>query len=247
MDYPFSFGSRPEVRLFLLIQLAGAMLWCADVLVFGLTALPAILPVIAWSAIAARRWHTGRWWQIIHALFPVLVYLATQLELSPGWYLLAFGLCWLVFGQVASSGVPLYLSNRPALELLSERIPQNVNFLDVGAGTGTVLACLARTRPDLALSGIEHAWLPWLVGRLRLPASVDWQRGDYRLSSFSKVDVLYAFLSPVPMRDLWQKARQEMRTGSWFISNTFEVPGEEPDEIIELNDWKRGRLLLWRM
>jgi hypothetical protein len=110
-----------------------------------------------------------------------------------------------------------------------------------------VLAALRRARPDLLLSGIEHAWLPWLVGRLRLPKDVSWRCDDYRHISFADTDLLYAFLSPLPMADLWQKAQREMKPGSLFISNTFSVPGQVPDQIIELNDWKRGRLLLWRM
>ncbi|SFN22186.1 hypothetical protein SAMN05660284_00897 [Formivibrio citricus] len=246
MGQSFFFSQRPQVRRFLLIQLVGALFWLSGVLL-DMSASAALLPAILWSVTASLRWQAGRWWLVIHALFAPLVFFASQLDLAPGWYLLAFGISWLVFGHVASSGVPLYLSNRQALTWLSEQLPHGASFMDVGAGTGTVLAWLARTRPDLSLSGIEHAWLPWLIGKLRLSASVDWQRGDYRRVSFAGVDVLYAFLSPVPMLELWQKARQEMRAGSWFISNTFEVPGEEPDEIIELNDWKHGRLLLWRM
>lgn len=247
MRYSFLFDQRPDVWRFLLIQAIGTLFWCVSVFALKLTAVVALAPASLWGILAARHWHAGRWWQIIHVIFLPLVYFAVWLDIAPGWYLLAFGICWLVFGHVASSGVPLYLSNRQALNLLSERIPQNACFLDVGAGTGTVLAYLEKARPDLVLSGIEHAWLPWLIGKLRLPASLIWQRGDYRRISFSKVDVLYAFLSPIPMLDLWQKARQEMPSGSWFISNTFEVPGEVPHEIIELNDWKRGRLLLWRI
>ena len=247
MAYLSCFGHRPDVRRFLWIQLFGALIWGGGVHFLGLNTVLALLPVCLWGLMAARFWHTGAWWLVIHVLFPPMVYGATQFDLAPGWYLLAFCICWLVFGQVASSGVPLYLSNRQALTLLSERIPQNACFLDVGAGTGTVLVWLAKVRNDLVLTGIEHAWLPWLAGKLRLPNSVIWRHGDYRAISFADIDVLYAFLSPIPMPELWQKARQEMKPGSCFISNTFEVPGQIPDEIIELNDWKRGRLLLWRM
>lgn len=242
-----AFCFRPEVRSFLLIQLAGGFLYGLARFYCGWNTWLSLSLVMAWGILAARFWHAGSWWLGIHALFPWLAYGAFRLDISPGWYLLAFVFCWLIFGQVARSGVPLYLSNRQALDSLREHLPEGVSFLDVGAGTGTVLASLARTRSDLALKGVEHAWLPWLVGKYRLPSSVDWQRGDYRTLSFANVDVLYAFLSPLPMPDLWQKARQEMKPGSWLISNTFEIPGQKPDEIIELNDWKQGRLLIWRI
>jgi len=48
-------------------------------------------------------------------------------------------------------------------------------------------------------------------------------------------DVVYAVPSPVPMLTLWQKAKREMRPGSLFVSNSFPVPGEVPDQVIEVD------------
>lgn len=199
------------------------------------------------SAALAWRWHDGYWWGCIHALFLPAILLALRLELAPGWYLFAFGISWLIFGSGAANRVPLFLSNRKVLEVLEEQLPAGARLLDIGAGSGTVLAWLAKRRPDLQLTGIEYAWLPWLIGRLRLPRQVNWLRGDYREISFADFDAGYAFLSPVPMAELWQKAHAEMPAGALFLSNTFEVPDVTPDEVIELGDWKGGKLLLWRM
>ncbi|MDR3413420.1 MAG: class I SAM-dependent methyltransferase [Formivibrio sp.] len=196
---------------------------------------------------AAWRWHDAWWWGGIHALFFPSIFLALQLNISPLWYLLAFTLSWVVFGRVAVNRAPIYLSNRQVLTALEARLPKNGHFLDIGAGTGTVLAWLVKRRPDLQLYGIEQAWLPWLLGRFRLPSKVKWLRGDYQKLDFANFDMAYAFLSPVPMEALWQKAQREMRPGTLFLSNTFIVPGVAPDEMIELGDWKGGRLLLWHM
>jgi len=57
---------------------------------------------------------------------------------------------------------------------------------------------------------------------------------------------VYAFLSPVPMPDLWCKVRTEMRPGSLFVSNTFDVPGVAPDRVITLGNGRRA-LLVWRL
>lgn len=199
------------------------------------------------AALLAVSCHDGRWWLLIHAMFLPLVYAGLALEIHPGWYLLAFLVSFLLFGRGTVDGAPLYLSNRKVLALLADRLPHGASLLDIGAGSGTVLIWLARKRPDLVLTGIEQAWLPWLMGRLRLPASVNWLRGDYHALDLATFDAAYAFLSPVPMTDLWTKVSAEMRPGTLFLSNTFEVPGVEPDEVIELNDWKGGKLLLWRM
>lgn len=239
--------ARSQLFIFVCIE-ALAIALCLALLATRQVSIWASLSASSLFALAAAwRWHDGRWWMLIHALFLPLALLALQLDISPLWYLLAFALSWLVFGRVAVSRAPLYLSNRQVLEVLEKHLPQDGCFLDIGAGSGTVLAWLAQRRPDLQLHGIEHAWLPWLLGRLRLPRSVRWLRGDYQALNLAHFDITYAFLSPVPMADLWQKACVEMRPGTLFLSNTFTVPGVEPDEIIELGDWKGGRLLLWHM
>ncbi|MBL8509446.1 MAG: class I SAM-dependent methyltransferase, partial [Chitinimonas sp.] len=105
-------------------------------------------------------------------------------------------------------------------------------------------------RSDLQLTGVEHAWLPWLLGWCRLRLSgrpIAWLRGDMMAVPLRDFDVVYAFLSPAAMPAVWQKARQEMASGSLLISNTFAVPDVTADRIIEVNDWKGARLHLWRM
>jgi hypothetical protein len=47
--------------------------------------------------------------------------------------------------------------------------------------------------------------------------------------------VVYAFLSPAPMPRLWEKICAEMKPGSLFISNSFPVPGQAPDRVIEVD------------
>lgn len=240
-------GQLSQLSVFLLIQCANLLIWLALGFFAGFSWWLALLVPGFLALLAAWCWHDGRWWLPIHALFLPLALLVLRLDIAPLWYLVAFALCWLVFGHVGHSRVPLYLSNRQALRQLEPYLPYGARLLDIGGGTGTVLAWLTRHRPDLSLAGVELAWLPWLLGRLRLPRNVAWHRADYAVLDFSSFDVTYAFLSPVPMLALWQKACTEMQPGSLFVSNTFAVPGVPPDEIIELGDWKGGKLLLWRM
>ena len=60
-------------------------------------------------------------------------------------------------------------------------------------------------------------------------------------------DVVYAFLSPAPMPELWAKAEREMRPGSLLVSHTFGIPGREPERRIPLPGRKDACLLVWRM
>jgi hypothetical protein len=63
----------------------------------------------------------------------------------------------------------------------------------------------------------------------------------------SQYNVVFAYLSPVPMDALWNKARQEMRPGSLFISNTFAVHDNPPQESITVDDLHHSTLYIWRM
>ncbi|GAB7126816.1 hypothetical protein JCM19000A_13230 [Silvimonas sp. JCM 19000] len=197
------------------------------------------------AAIAARVVHDRRWWMLIHAVFPLAVVGALTLNV-PSWvWLVAFVLMFVVYSGAVRSRVPLYLSNPHALGKLSEHIPPHARLLDIGAGTGTVLAWLHRQRPDVQLSGIELAWLPWLIGRARLGKAATWLRGDAMALNLGGYDVIYAYLSPEPMAALWLKLQQEWQPGSRLISNSFAIPGVPPDEIVEVEDWKNSRLYIW--
>lgn len=236
-----------QLCIFVLLQLVAGLVFLIQI---RADLWPVWLALTISSTLAlglARFWHDGRWWMLIHAFFLPLVWLMLFMDIDPIFYLMAFALSWLLFGRIAVNRAPLYLSNRRVLEILETHLPHGGRFLDIGAGSGTVLAWLANRRPDLVLTGIEQAWLPWLIGRLRLPGSVKWIRGDYRELDFSHFDAAYAFLSPIPMAALWIKVSAEMQSGTLFLSNTFAIPGIEPDDIIELGDWKNGKLLLWRM
>jgi transposase len=65
--------------------------------------------------------------------------------------------------------------------------------------------------------------------------------------SLEPYDVVFAYLSPVPMADLWDKVQREMRPGTLFVSCAFEVPGRRPDRIIELSSPRQPRLLVWQI
>jgi hypothetical protein len=99
------------------------------------------------------------------------------------------------------------------------------------------------------LIGVEIAPLPALFSKLRLMGyahcSVRW--GSFWKLDLAEYDMVFAFLSPVPMQDLWTKASAEMRPGTLFVSSSFEIPGQTPDRIVQLNDSRKTRLLVWRM
>lgn len=188
------------------------------------------LGVEALLAIGLTAWAgLGRWWCAFNALLPFALQGASGAGLPPRAYLIALVLLALVFGGGLLTRVPLYNANRAAWRALEQRIPAEARtFVDLGCGLGGPLAHLARTRPDLALLGVEASPLTWLVAWLRcLPhRNVRIRLRSLWAVDLGTMDVAYAFLSPAPMPELWAKVRREMRPGTLFLSHTFAVPGQ---------------------
>ena len=104
-------------------------------------------------------------------------------------------------------------------------------------------------RPGARLEGVEIAPLPALVAWLRLRGIPQCRvrRADLWRLDLSQYDVVYAFLSPAPMAALWDKVRREMRPGTLFVSNSFPVPGVDPDRVLPLAGRGDRSLYVWRL
>lgn len=178
------------------------------------------------------------WWRAIHALFVPLAWLVQQMAVDPGWFLLAAIGLLLVYRGALSGQVPLYLSNRQTVDALADLLADRgpCRFIDLGAGIGSTLVPLADRLPEHRFAGCENAPLTWATGRLLSLGrpNLDWRWGDLWRADLRGCDVAYAFLSPAPMPQLWEKARAEMAPGSLLVSNSFPVPGIEPERVIDV-------------
>jgi len=204
------------------------------------------------AASLARVAGMDSWWLPIHALFAPGLAWALEWGLPPGYALAAFLALASVYWGVSRTRVPLFLSSRAAARAVAQLVPQDRSFafIDLGCGLGGVLASLARARPDGRYHGIEAAPVPFLLSRMRAAfgphaCSISW--GDLGGVDLARYDVVYAYLSPAAMGELWRKARREMRRGSLLISNSFDVPGVPPAATVAIGGPGEGQLLLWRM
>jgi hypothetical protein len=196
----------------------------------------------------ARHAREPWWWQLIHLVFAPFVWLGLQLPISPVWHLVAFFLLFFIFRGAVFEQVPLYLSGACVLAPLSTLLPKQASVLDVGAGIGSLLIPLSRARPDLRLSGIDNAPLPWLIGRLRtVKTGVIWRWGNFHTHSLAPYQAVYCFLSPTPMQALWEKACREMNPGSLFISKAFPIPGKMPDMLAGRGEETIDTLYVYRV
>jgi SAM-dependent methyltransferase len=214
------------------------------------------IPLYTWvvgegvlAALSASLLGLPSWWLLFNFVLGPMAFWGQRLDIASGWYLGAFLLLGSLFWTTFRTRVPLYLSDRSALEAVARRVPDHACVLDLGCGFGGLLVRLAVDRPDCRFDGCEIAPLPALIARIRARGvqNAHLGRGDFWRTDFSQYDVVYAFLSPVPMPSLWDKARQEMRPGSILISNTFHIPGVKPDEVIAIHGRSDSALYVWRM
>ena len=265
------FAKLPPAVTALLLQLAAFALAVLSLRVAGLQVTPLSFALLCGGYAATLSHFAGlaRWWLAIQFVFVPALVLMQAFDIPPGFFLAAFLVLLVVYWSTFRTQVPLYLSSDKVWHALESFLPSpasgrgaggegepDFRFVDLGSGLGGVLTHLARIRPNGLYTGVESAPLPFLWSRLRIRlggyrnCKVHWGSiWDDRLEAcnLSQYDVVFAYLSPVPMERLWHKARAEMRPGSVFISSTFAVPEQSPHETVQVDDLHRSTLLVWRM
>jgi hypothetical protein len=190
------------------------------------------------------------WWVGLHVVFAPAAVWANTLALPPAWWAGAFVMLLAGFGATFRTQVPLFLTARKVRAALCELVDpaRRLRIVDLGCGLGSVITALKRLRPECECHGVELALLPYLVSRVRgLRAGCAVERRDLMAVDLSRYDIVYAFLSPAPMPELWAKARREMRPGSRFVSLAFDVPGVPADQVIAVGAKARHTLYVWTM
>ncbi len=254
----FRLSHIPPIVPVLLLQLLALGVAALGVRATGQSYSPLLIALLAGVLAAALTRFLGleRWWVLIQLLFAPAAVLLLTLQLNRWVYLGTFIALLLVYWSTFRTRVPLYLSGprvwRAVQDLLPAALPgTKLRVIDLGSGLAGLLIALAQVRRDGEFYGVELAPLPAFISRLR----VAWHRlpnchiswGSYWPLDLARYDVVFAFLSPVPMGDLWCKARSEMRAGSLFISSSFEVPGESAQRVISVDDARDTRLHVWTM
>lgn len=201
------------------------------------------------AAIASQVLRLPRWWLPIQLFFVPLAVLALRLNVPPWAWLTGFLLLLVIFWRTDTSRVPLYLSNKATASATAELIPPVAcAMVDIGCGSGNLLKRLAHARPDCRFVGIEHAPLTWLFAWLRCRGipNIEIRYGDFWRTDLADYRLVYAFLSPVPMPRLWEKAQRELPPTALLVSNSFVIPDATPERIVDVADRRQTRLYCYR-
>lgn len=194
-----------------------------------------------------------KWWLWIHFFFPLAIFLMLQWNIPNQIYLFGFLVFLSLFWTTFRTQVPFYPSRPIVWEQVLNFLPQKQNetlrVVDIGSGLGDMSMYIAHMRPDVLVEGIEIAPLPWLISFLRAKyrrSSAVFSLGNYQQLNFANYDVVFAYLSPAVMSELWKKSKSEMRKDSLLISYEFEISDVVPTQVILMHE-NKPKLYVWNM
>lgn len=194
-----------------------------------------------------------KWWLWIHFFFPLAVFLMLKWNVPNHIYLLGFLVFLSLFWTTFRTQVPFYPS-RPivwekVLNLLSQKQGGALRIVEIGSGLGDMSMYVARMRPDARVEGVEIAPLPWVISFFRAKlrqSSAVFSLGNYQHLDFANYDLIFAYLSPAAMLDLWRKSKSEMKKGSLLVSYEFDIPDVTPAQVIFTGE-NKPKLYVWNM
>lgn len=193
----------------------------------------------------------AKWWQWIHLIFPIAIWVMFDLALPNEIYLIAFIITLSLYWTTFRTQVPFYPSGPTVWEKVAQFIPTEsaIRLVDIGSGLGDMSMHIAKVRPNCLVEGVEIAPLPWLISFIRSKlkrSAATFKMADYHDLNFADYNIIFAYLSPAAMQALWLKSCVEMKPGSLLISYEFEIPGVQPSQVI-LSASQDKNLYIWKI
>lgn len=193
-----------------------------------------------------------RSWKLVNALLPISAALSLAVAI-PAW-VFAVPLLGLLatYAPAFWTRVPYYPTSKVAYPLILAELPPNVpfTFIDIGCGLGDLLVFLRKHRPLGQYYGVEIGVVPYLVSKAKAHMHGNGRMSiafkDLKKLSLEEFDYVYAFLSPAAMTTVWHKACREMKDGSTFITNAFEVSAKAT-YTINVKDARGSSLFVHKM
>jgi len=123
-------------------------------------------------------------------------------------------------------------------------IPKDTHIIyELGSGWGGLAFALSNAFPFAQLHAFEISPLPWIFAtcmqKITGHITIQFHKKNFFFTSLAKADVIVCYLYPKAMNELKKKFEQELKPGTWVISNAFTIPGWTPVKVVQLKDvWK---------
>lgn len=130
--------------------------------------------------------------------------------------------------------VPYVPSNPRAVRKMVKmaRLKKGEIVYDLGCGDGRLL--IEAERKNVDARGYELAPIPFLLAQLQKL----WNRSNVKIyaknffdSNLKDANVIFCYLGPETMAQLYKKLKKECRKGTKIISNTFTIHGVKPVKV----------------
>ena len=127
-------------------------------------------------------------------------------------------------------------------------IPQSVTgpVYELGSGWGQLALAAAKQLKNVRVIGYESSLVPWaaslILGVFSRKSQVEFRWADFRKRDLSDAQLVICYLYPGGMSHLAERLQKELKPGSVIISNTFRLPGWEPEKVIELDDMHKTQI-----
>lgn len=174
----------------------------------------------------------------------ILIILAVLIGISIIWSTVKAGI----------SPMPSSQKARQAVMQLVEAVDGDTcggDIVDLGSGWGGLVIRLAQTYPDRKVVGYELSLIPWVtslcVAKFLRLKNLKVYRRDFLKADLSAASVMVCYLFPEGMLALESKLVELPAARRYLISNNFALPTHKPEETIQLDDFYRSPVYLYRV
>ena len=165
----------------------------------------------------------------------------------------ALGIIALILAYTIVTGMPPMPTAPRVKRVLLDAVPKDVagTIYELGSGWGTLAFPLAGRHPHCRVVAIELSPVPWLASRLwqafrRLP-NLTLRRADFLREPLRDAALVVCYVQTECMEKLRARFEAELAPGTWVLSNTFAVPGWQPEAVHTVGDMYATKVYLYRV
>lgn len=140
------------------------------------------------------------------------------------------------------TGISPMPSSRKARKTMHRLMPSRMvgTIYELGSGWGGVAIAMAKKYPEHKVIGYELSPLPLALARARARIggyrNLAFRQADYMTADLRDAGLVVCYLFPEGMKALSEKFTRELPDGTTVVSNTFRLPGWQPDETVTVPD-----------
>ena len=150
-------------------------------------------------------------------------------------------------------GISPMPSSKKAYQAVNRLIDESETgpIIDLGSGWGNLVIRMAKEYPQREVIGYELSILPWLTTSalkyILCLKNLTLYKQDFYHADLSSASVLVCYLFPAAMAKIKIKLQLEQPKINYLISNNFALPSSQFEKVIQLDDFYKSPVYLYRI